>query len=252
MSLERPLVSGGESHSLILISFLASAADQEEPTAMSVTALNDNLLRYRQAPIRLTERLRKRFRQKDWNRATNVLHELAGDHLTRTQSMGQIGIFCRQPWGMWAEEKISGNLGLVPDDDSGLLDVLLESTRLAAGLSLYLGMGGTECARSAADWKPSVESGRLTRAITSEAQVCEVASMHRLSTAEVAAIEGVSGHGSGNLVSAYFRRGHWRKKPGQGADPLAPKTTWVRPTLVCRDRLPEAGLPVGAVTALGR
>lgn len=47
-------------------------------------------------------------------------------------------------------------------------------------------------------------------------------------------------------LCAHFRRGHWRRPPGQGDDPTASKTVWVRPTLVRRDRLPEGALPGGS------
>ena len=51
-------------------------------------------------------------------------------------------------------------------------------------------------------------------------------------------------------VSAHFRTGFFRRPRGQGKNPDAVKSEWVRPTIVRRDRLEEGALPVGATTVL--
>jgi hypothetical protein len=42
-------------------------------------------------------------------------------------------------------------------------------------------------------------------------------------------------------LSCPFREGHWRRPPGKGDDPTAPRTVHVRPCIVRRDRLPKDG-----------
>jgi hypothetical protein len=43
----------------------------------------------------------------------------------------------------------------------------------------------------------------------------------------------------------HFRQGYWRRPTGSGNDPDCPKTVWVAPTIVRRDRMPAQGLPLG-------
>lgn len=82
-------------------------------------------------------------------------------------------------------------------------------------------------------------------ALMSAADVCKVQSVVKLTLEEKDIIrDQLSGRG-GWEVRAHFREGFWRRPPGEGQNPLAEKTIWVRPTLVRRDRLPENTLPLG-------
>lgn len=82
-------------------------------------------------------------------------------------------------------------------------------------------------------------------ALMDAAEVCKVQSIVELSPEETTIIRNqLSGRG-GWEVSAHFREGFWRRPPGEGHNPLAKKTIWVRPTLVRRDRLPDNALPFG-------
>ncbi|OGH64497.1 MAG: hypothetical protein A3J66_00920 [Candidatus Magasanikbacteria bacterium RIFCSPHIGHO2_02_FULL_47_14] len=86
-------------------------------------------------------------------------------------------------------------------------------------------------------------------AITDEALVCRVADDVELPL-EIMQQFGKgyrAGRHHGTELSAHFRTGHWRRPPGFGEIPFAEKTVWVRPTLVRRDRLPEAALPEGRI-----
>lgn len=82
-------------------------------------------------------------------------------------------------------------------------------------------------------------------ALVDEAEVCRVQSIVKLSPEEKTIIrDQLSGRG-GWEVRAHFREGFWRRPRGEGHNPAALKTIWVRPTMVRRDRLPDNALPLG-------
>lgn len=125
--------------------------------------------------------------------------------------------------------------------------------RIVVGLCLYLQtLPPKSSARS--DWKKYDRQGKKPdpKAITNDAQICMVSCLHKL-TAEEREITGdnkLMRKKSLYELCAHFRRGHWRRPPGQGHIPDAPRIVWVRPTLVRRDRLVEGQLPGGAITLL--
>lgn len=72
------------------------------------------------------------------------------------------------------------------------------------------------------------------KAVTSGAQVFAVHFGQKLTPEEKLALHSI---GKGGFeVSAHWRRGHFRRAPGSGNDPMAPRNIWVRPTLVRRDK----------------
>ena len=82
-------------------------------------------------------------------------------------------------------------------------------------------------------------------ALVDAAEVCRVQSVVKLSAEDRVIIrDQLSGRG-GWEVRAHFREGFWRRPRGEGHNPAAVKTIWVRPTLVRRDRLPDNTLPLG-------
>ncbi|MFA5184913.1 MAG: hypothetical protein WC551_00290 [Patescibacteria group bacterium] len=142
--------------------------------------------------------------------------------------------------------------GWISYDGDNQAEIIL-ANRLVAGLCLYL--------NSLPSGSPQVSpvrslsrSQRLQdpKAITNDAEICTVSSVYRLTAQER---EIIGEHRRANRGSvelcAHFRRGHWRRPPGKGDDPTAAKTVWVRPTLVCRDRLAPGSIPGGSQTVLG-
>ena len=92
---------------------------------------------------------------------------------------------------------------------------------------------------------PEIRKGG--KALLDSAEVLHVQSVVKLSMSQRNALrEGLSDEASGRSVSTHFRRGFWRRPKGMGNDPTAEKTMWVRPTIVCRDKLPEGAIPLGA------
>jgi hypothetical protein len=90
---------------------------------------------------------------------------------------------------------------------------------------------------------------RDPRSITDGARICTVSSSYVLSQAEQAVIGRREQTGT-YQVRPHFRRGHFRRRPGHGHDPAAPRVVWVRPTLVRADRLPPGGIPGGTEAVL--
>lgn len=82
-------------------------------------------------------------------------------------------------------------------------------------------------------------------AITNGAEICMVSSSVTL-TAEERKAFGGEGRLTDRELSAHFRRGHFRRAPGTGNDPTAPKVVLVRPTLVRKDRLQPGELVGGS------
>lgn len=118
--------------------------------------------------------------------------------------------------------------------------------RILFGLLFYLQTApATEtCPRG---WEPASPSRRdgVTKKITDAAEVCRIASVYTLDDAERTVFQSLLRGGVVD-VAPHHREGHWRRPPGQGHDPTAKKTVWVRPTIVRRDRLADGGLPGGS------
>ena len=122
------------------------------------------------------------------------------------------------------------------------------ATRIVVGLCLYLATLRSEGEEQQSSWEgiPREESKKDPRAITREAKVCWVSSKYRLSREESDVVESFRGRAHVSMC-AHWRRGHWRRSPGQGNNPDAPKHVWVRPTLVRKDRLKPGELPGGSI-----
>ena len=120
---------------------------------------------------------------------------------------------------------------------------LVLAMRLVVGLCLYLKTlppGDSH----ASDWLSLSKTQKLdARAVSNGAQICTVASRFRVPLEHVRAFR--EGRG-GYEVSAHWREGHYRRRPGTGNDPTAPRVVWGRPALVRKDRLRPGELPGGS------
>ena len=120
--------------------------------------------------------------------------------------------------------------------------------RIVVGMCLYL-RSLPSVSRHRSDWRPVPRSGLPDpRAISNEAQVCTVSSCYELTTQErvMLGLQGTRKEKAEYELSCHFRQGHWRRAPGYGHLPDAPKTVHVRPCLVRKDRLREGELPGGS------
>jgi hypothetical protein len=122
-------------------------------------------------------------------------------------------------------------------------------TRLVAGFPLYLKSlpAKSPCLSPP---QPICAAGPDPSAIVREADLCTVSSKFRVSREEqvlLGIIPGEPGERERYALSCHFREAYWRRFPGQGKNPNAPKAVHVRSTIVRRDRLPDGGTPGGSV-----
>jgi len=120
--------------------------------------------------------------------------------------------------------------------------------RVVVGMCLYLKTLPSGSPHQS-EWRPVPRSGLPDpKAISNEAQVCTVSSCYKLTTQErvMLGLEGTKQEKALYELSCHFRAGHWRRPPGMGSDPTAPKTVHVRPCIVRKDRLQEGELPGGS------
>lgn len=126
-----------------------------------------------------------------------------------------------------------------------------QAWRIVFGLCLYLTSLPKDSPKVGA-WESVEKSKRFgvtpdLSAITDESQICTVSSIRKLNDEDRELLfNQLSGRKAGYEVRAHFRMGHWRRPPRTAQDSDQPKTVWVQPTLVRRDRLPEGAIPHGA------
>ena len=121
--------------------------------------------------------------------------------------------------------------------------------RLVGGLCQYI-ISLPTGATYISDKRPFRPGRGIDRnAIVNGAEIATVSNFYTLSRDESAALEIIRKARPGE-ISAHWRRGYWRRPNGQGHNPNASRTIWVRPTLVRGDSLPERGLPGGGLVTV--
>jgi hypothetical protein len=133
------------------------------------------------------------------------------------------------------------------DDKDEYRPVLDAAFRVVMGLCLYLTTLPTKSVHRS-EWvaPPPLQDSRTGKfALSNGAEICTVSSIHKLSAEE----QGVAELAKRSFVemAAHWRRGYWRRKPGEGNDPNALKVVLVRPTLVRKDRLQPGEVPAGTI-----
>lgn len=121
-----------------------------------------------------------------------------------------------------------------------------DAARIVVGLCMYL----TVLRRSSpnqSEWVPA-PSTPDPNAITRAAEVCFVSSIHPFHRDERAIVGGKSR--SPFEMRTHWRQGYWRRPPGQGKNPLARRTIWIRPMLIRKDRLLKGAIPGGDISKM--
>jgi len=121
-----------------------------------------------------------------------------------------------------------------------------EAVRLVACFCLYLTTLPPAERHNSLGSRVKPTEPRIGRSIKDVAEVCSMGFHNVLTPEERQAFTEEIRLGSDRVVSAHFRRGHWRRAPGTADDPDAPKIVHVRPTIVRRDRLGPGELPGGS------
>lgn len=123
--------------------------------------------------------------------------------------------------------------------------------KVIAGLCLYLealppGVGETSWGTPT-----SIKAPRgVRKIITEETKVCEVMDFHTISPETMTLFPETLRKGPAYTVTPHWRRAHYRRAPGQGKNPDAPRTIQVKSALVHKDQLPEGAVPGGAISTI--
>lgn len=192
------------------------------------------------------------FGKQEWRKAVSKRKLRVEEIFNEFHSAVDTGLFC---WFSVANEHFEkGKLAdtdftnspvrefLNAEDEQ--LCLMAELLRIVGGFCLYL-MSLPPGSPHRSSWHPPSGRSPDPRAITRETQVCEVSSVFTLSSEE-RTVFGGNIDSLGRELCTHFRRGHYRRAPGTGNDPDAPRIVLVQPALVRRDRLQPGTQPGGA------
>lgn len=121
-----------------------------------------------------------------------------------------------------------------------------DAARIVVGLCMYL----TVLRRSNPNQSEWVKAPSTPdpNAITKAAEVCFVSSIHPFHKDEKAIVGGKNR--SPFEMRTHWRQGYWRRPQGQGRNPSAKRTVWIRPMLIRKDRLVKGAVPGGDISKM--
>ncbi len=178
-----------------------------------------------------------------WDELYEVSHEFA-ERLSHADIEQEVGVYSCHPDLPITEvmEGASRRYG-VGSDYTEIETIDLSTSpmgmaiRVAVGLSLYLSMLPPKSPHL--QYEQEEGSRDQVKPITSGADVCKVLSNFRLSDEAIESLGGESALRPFHEVKPHWRRGHFRRPPGQGKNPHAKRTIWIHPYYVRRDRLAD-------------
>ncbi len=237
IELPSPIENGDHTISHIMVSKMVSGSAVQTRSIRLFDMLNQNLLEYR--PLTKAQNIEAGdlLRRKNKRKIQMFLERYGAK---RIQNLYRF----RAPMVAFNDDSEYTAPTLVTQQNLSEAEALM--TKIVLNLCLYLeALSGTEHETHAdRQWNRTGPKNR-TEFIADEMEVCEIKGFHTLRT--------LSGHhsnrdGAYEITEPYWRRGHKRRRPGEGRNPLAVKSVKVLPSLVRADLIPEYGLPVGAVT----
>ncbi len=240
ISLEEPLVFGGKTIDAILIAkeivhgheVMAIETIATDLPTMESVFIGDQ-----------RSRIKKAIQKGDKVSLDYAKEKLASAVKNRMNGGGKIWLTkkaCFEPGGFASKFE---ELDLGKADETSASKVIF---RIVFGLMLYLQSRPTK-ELIPKGWELSTFERREgpSRVIRLASEVCVVKSIYSLTSAEREVLEPIL-RGGYVEIAPHHREGHWRRPPGKGDDPNHPKTVWVCPTIVRRDKLADGGLPLGS------
>lgn len=137
--------------------------------------------------------------------------------------------------------------GQVMTDDGNRARYYL--ARMTAALACYIASlppaQVQQSKQSSVKIQPPIIKRDDPRLVSTTANVFRLASEHKLTPDERGELEQQIAKERTGMMIPHPRRGHFRRPPGSGNDPNAPRTVWVHETIVNRKHLPDMSLPGG-------
>jgi len=258
IELAEPIISCDQEFSHIYVGDImkyvnqTDIADNFEDTqlsAMSIMLLSKEFAQYEALSASVKKRLRRNIRPGDSSSFGELVTQAMSDKIGETihYPFYMFRIATRMPledtgminrWHKFGEKSET--------DSYDRYDCMYKVLRIISNLCIYLttisSPDSANAGTKSSDWvKPRVASSSNLRVITNGMEVCDISAYHTLQ--EMSERDDSTGT-SGETQSPHWRRGHFRRKPGEGNNPDAPKSVWVKPTLVNAHLIPEIGLPM--------
>lgn len=265
IQLEIPIESGGLSYDCLLVSRLVFGGCAMLHVQLMAKELTETSFAFKKLAERLTHAVETKnqfaFQQvaKDhdrlfegqldngllaWLVRIDQPPETPIEDIVQTAATGQVA-FLSKPVDDQERDELR-------DRSRHLLNIVL---RLVFGIPLYLASvpNAVQVTKLRQVAPTPRASKHQTHLITDGAQICTVSTSYKLSTDErrIFILIMNEDYTGGRVLTVHFRTGHWRRPPGQGHDPLAIKTVWVRPALVKFQDLPDGALAPGVGNKLG-
>lgn len=256
ISLQQPVTNDEDSrlYDFVMVNALPREGDDGQLIpSVELIGLSQECERYEPMTEANRQNIRNRIKSGEWEHVVKICTH----YLKNTDPKGLNIYFWGRPdlevmsTAQWVlrEEAIVMPPTIRQASKQEAIETFWESmVRIAVGMCLYLKTLSPQSPHQS-EWRPVPRSGLPDpRAISNEAQVCTVSSCYKLTTEErvVLGLEGTKQERAAYELSCHFRQGHWRRAPGYGHLPDAPKTVHVRPCIVRKDRLREGELPGGS------
>ncbi len=201
-----------------------------------------------QTRLRITEAIRK----KKWSVPRELIHAALPQGSQRhciVSYINNLGLITDEMPGVEYKDSIGDGNGVIePMEEHEEFSMMM---RLVIGLCFYLKTLPAGSSHASA-WTKGQNPTKDKSAIVNDAEICTVTSVYVLKPEERSMLDEIVKGGKATTIElrAHFRRGYWRRMPGQADNPDAARIVHVRPCIVRKDRLPEGAAPSGTITEL--
>jgi hypothetical protein len=231
----------------ILLSRETGYVAKEE--VLSLRGLSSEYTNVKSIGVQTRLKINEEIRKKHWERPKELIDQALSstrNSFSIVSYINDLGLISDQHPGV--EVKDSDQTIIEPIEEHAEFDMML---RLVIGLCFYLKTLPPGSSH-ASDWIKGKNPTKDKTAVINDAEICTVTSVYTLKPEERSMLDEVvrSGRPTTTELRAHFRRGYWRRMPGYGDDPNAPRIVHVIPCIVRKDRLPPGAAPSGTITQL--